>query len=159
MCIFTFFKKQLSKKVLVKKEYHGDMVSYTFPTDSGDVTICAFGYESSPGQKYAVYERLGEWLPIRTSEDVFVKDVFQIVQLVSNGHTNEEVMDALLGNPYNGVFITDSDVLKYISELYLVLVAMNRNCNKDDLLQRMMRYAKNNYRITDPFAEFGKNRK
>ena len=68
-------------------------------------------------------------------------------------------MDALLGNPYNGVFITDSDVLKYISELYLVLVAMNRNCNKDDLLQRMMRYAKNNYRITDPFAEFGKNRK
>ena len=75
MCIFKFFKKQLSKKVLVKKEYHGDMVSYTFPTDSGDVTIRAFGYESSPGQKYAVYERLGEWLPIRTSEDVFVKDV------------------------------------------------------------------------------------
>ena len=159
MCIFKFFKKQSSKKVLVKKEYHGDMISYTFPTESGDVTICAFGYESSPGGKYVVYERLGELLPIRTSEDAFVKDVFQIVRLVSNGHTNEEVMDALLGNPFNGVFIMDIDVLKYISELYLVLVAMNRNCNKDDLLQRMMRYAKNNYRITDPFAEFGKNRK
>ena len=65
-------------------------------------------------------------------------------------------MDALLGSR---VFITDSDVHNYISELYLVLDAMNRNCNKDDLLQRMMRYAENNYRITDPFAEFGKNRK
>lgn len=156
MCIFTFFKKQLSKKVLVKKEYHGDMVSYTFPTDNGDVTIWVIGGESSIVGKYVVYERLGEQCPIRASEENFVKDVFQIVRLVSNGHTNVEVMDALLGSR---VFITDSDVLKYISELYLVLVAMNRNCNKDNLLQRMKRYAENNYRIIDPLAEFEKIRK
>ena len=120
MGIFKFFKKRPSQKILVSREYRDDWGFYTFPTDKGDVTIRAIVHESSKGEKTVLYERIGEWLPERTSEDVFVKDIFQIVRLVSNGRTNEEVMDVLLGNlPYSGVFILDSDVLKYISEFML----------------------------------------
>ena len=82
MGIFKFFKKRPSKKILVKREYRGDWGSYTFPTDKGDVTISAIVHESSKGEKTVVYERIGEWLPERTREDKFVKDVSQIVQLV-----------------------------------------------------------------------------
>ena len=160
MGIFKFFKKRPSQKILVSREYREDWGFYTFPTDKGDVTIRAIVHESSKGEKTVLYERIGEWLPERTSEDVFVKDIFQIVRLVSNGRTNEEVMDVLLGNlPYSGVFILDSDVLKYISELSLVLVSMYGNCDKDDLLQRMMQYAENNYQIKYLFAEFKNKRK
>ena len=160
MGIFKFFKKRPSQKILVSREYRDDWGFYTFPTDKGDVTIRAIVHESSKGEKTVLYERIGEWLPERTSEDKFVKDVSQIVQLVSSGRTNEEVIGALLENPpHYGALIMDVNVRTYISELYLVLVAMNENCNKDDLLQRMMQYAEKNYQVINTMQNLRKKRK
>ena len=160
MGIFKFFKKRPSKKILVKREYRGDWGTYTFPTDKGDVTISAIVHVSSQGAKTVLYECLGEHGPEITSEDKFVKDVSQIVQLVSSGRTNEEVIGALLENPpHYGALIMDVNVRTYISELYLVLVAMNENCNKDDLLQRMMQYAEKNYQVINTMQNLRKKRK
>ncbi len=151
MGIFDLFKRTShSSKESIKKEYVGNMVHITFPTSNGSFTIKAKSVDGIGESKGVVYDcfivAINQWQKQGMGENDFIHDMEKVVNMVSNGIDNKNVMKTLLNQhiAQSGRLI-DTDLCTYISELYLAIIAIKGNCDRDILLDQMMQVAEHEF--------------
>lgn len=151
MFFFDLFKDSSSfSKKSIRKNYVGNMVQIIFPTSKGEYTIKVQSLGGPDGRKGVMYDcflvAIGKWQQQGMGEDDFIKDMQEVVTLVATGNSENVVMENLLRKhiTQSGRLI-DTDLCTYISELYLALVAIKGNCNRNSLLEQMMLVAERNF--------------
>ena len=148
MSILNYFKKFFGTGGSVQKRYHGNKVVFSFPKEN--ISIEVDSVNAPNGSKGVLYDcflvALGQWHKQGMSEEDFIKDMSNVINLVTSGHSDEEVMDTLLSEHISSFGrLIDTDLCTCISEMQMVLSALNRNCNRNDFFNRMMQYAQNRF--------------
>lgn len=148
MSILDYLKRVFSTGGSVQKRYCGNKVVFSFPKEN--ISIEVDSVNAPNGSKGVLYDcflvALGQWHKQGMSEGDFIRDMSNVINLVTSGHSDEEVMDTLLSEHISNFGrLIDTDLCTCISELQMVLSALNRSSDRNDLLNRMMRYAQNRF--------------
>ena len=148
MSIIDYLKKIFSTGGAVQKRYHGNKVVFSFPKEN--ISIEVDSVSAPNGSKGVLYDcflvALGQWHKQGMGEDDFIKDMTKVINLVTSGHSDEEVIGTLLSEHISSFGrLIDTDLCTCVSELQMVLSALNRNSNRNDLLTRMMQYAQKRF--------------
>lgn len=151
MWFFNLFKESSDTSTKsIEKKYIGNEIHITFPTIRGDYTVVVESVASPNGMKGVMYDcflvAAGQWQRQGMGEDDFIKDMKEVMRLLTDGNNNEAIMTSLLKQhiSQSGRLI-DTDLCTYISELYLALIAVNGDCNRNLLLDQMMQVAERNF--------------
>ena len=151
MWLFDLFKDSSdSSKKEIQKKYVGNEIHITFPTSNGEYVVIVDSISTPDGMKGVMYDcflvAARQWQRQGMREDDFIKDMKEVMRLITEGNDNDSVMKTLLRQHISQTGrLIDTDLCTYISELYLALIAVNGYCDRNLLLDQMMQVAERNF--------------
>ena len=90
---------------MVTKSFFLNKVVFSFPKEN--ISIEVDSVNAPNGSKGVLYDcflvALGQWHKQGMSEDDFIKDIRKVINLVTSGHSDEEVIGTLLAHSYDAV--------------------------------------------------------
>lgn len=96
MWLFDLFKDSSNNpKKGIQKKYVGNEIHITFPTNKGEYVVIVDSVRTPDGMKGVIYDcflvAARQWQRQGMGEDDFIKDMKEVMRLLTNGNNNESI--------------------------------------------------------------------